>query len=227
MRDTENGRFPGEPGAEYDEAGERRETPAERRRRKVRANIVEVAERVFAEEGEEGLSMRRLAEAIDYSPAAIYKYFKSKEELLEEITEHFYERLGERLDASVESERFDKDTFCAFARAYVETGLENPNHYRMAFLGYDRSQPSRGQAQLQVGGRYAVMIQGLIRAGVFAEVDPRLAAMSAWSSLHGLTRILSWAVQAERNPADDPLSGFSMDEIVGFHIERLFSGFKA
>ncbi len=53
-------------------------TPAERRRLKVRDAIIEAAEDLFTKEGEQGISMRRLAEAIDYSPAAIYKYFDSK-----------------------------------------------------------------------------------------------------------------------------------------------------
>ena len=48
-------------------------SPAERRRRKVRDAIVSAAEEIFAEEGEAGLSMRRIAERIDYSPAALYK----------------------------------------------------------------------------------------------------------------------------------------------------------
>ena len=52
-------------------------SPAERRRLRVRGAILDAAEKVFAEEGETGLSIRRIADEIDYSPAAIYKYFSS------------------------------------------------------------------------------------------------------------------------------------------------------
>ena len=72
------------------------ETPADRRRSRVRESIISAAERVFAKEGEEGLSIRRLADEIDYSPSAIYKYFGSKEELIDELKEAFFERLLER-----------------------------------------------------------------------------------------------------------------------------------
>ena len=65
------------------------QTPASRRREKVRQTILEAAERVFAEEGYEGLSIRRLAEEIDYSPSAIYKYFASKTELVGCLKEAF------------------------------------------------------------------------------------------------------------------------------------------
>ena len=66
------------------------QTPATRRRNKVREAILAAAERMFAKEGESGLSIRRLAEEIDYSPSAIYKYFGSKEELLEELKDSFF-----------------------------------------------------------------------------------------------------------------------------------------
>jgi len=47
----------------------------------VAARSSKPRERVFAKEGEAGLSIRRfLAEEIDYSPSAIYKYFGSKED---------------------------------------------------------------------------------------------------------------------------------------------------
>ena len=65
-------------------------SPAERRRHKIRARILSAAEQVFAREGVDGLSIRRLAENIDYSPAAIYKYFKSKDELVDELKETFF-----------------------------------------------------------------------------------------------------------------------------------------
>ena len=53
----------------------------------MRGAILEAAERVFSVEGEAGLSIRRLAEEIDYSPSAIYKYFGSKDELVDELKE--------------------------------------------------------------------------------------------------------------------------------------------
>ena len=68
-------------------------TPAERRRIRVRGAILEAAERVFAVEGEAGLSIRRIADEIDYSPAAIYKYFGSKDELIDELKEAFFGRI--------------------------------------------------------------------------------------------------------------------------------------
>ena len=78
-------------------------SPAQRRRNKVRARILSAAERVFAREGASGLSIRRLAETIDYSPAAIYKYFSSKDELVDELKETFFELILENVNRIVDT----------------------------------------------------------------------------------------------------------------------------
>ena len=117
------------------------DTPADRRRRKVREAIIDAAEDIFSSEGEEGISMRRLAEAIDYSPAAIYKYFSSKDELFTAIREMFFERLLARIhEAMAEGGQIDR--LCSRCmRAYIETGMEEPNHYIMAFASSVTSKP--------------------------------------------------------------------------------------
>lgn len=74
-------------------------TPSERRRARTRSSTLKATEQVFVKEGEEGLSIRRLAEAIDYSPAAIYKYFVSKNELIDELKEVFFAQILENARA--------------------------------------------------------------------------------------------------------------------------------
>src|SRR5215468_6387059 len=120
------------------------DTPAERRKRKVRDSIIEAAEGVFAEEGEAGLSIRRLADRIDYSPAAIYKYFSSKDELLSELREQFFGRLLAHMRETRAAGLTDRERFAAALRAYVQTGLDNPNHYRMAFASLSGGPPQEG-----------------------------------------------------------------------------------
>ncbi|MGB2573600.1 MAG: TetR/AcrR family transcriptional regulator, partial [Henriciella sp.] len=77
-------------------------TPAERRKENIRRRILQAADEMLALEGASGLSIRRLAEITDYSPAAIYRYFPSKESLVEELKEAFFARLVDNLSASVD-----------------------------------------------------------------------------------------------------------------------------
>lgn len=53
----------------------------ERQKREIRQRILDVARDLFAVEGYEAVTMRRIAEQVEYSPAAIYLHFADKEEL--------------------------------------------------------------------------------------------------------------------------------------------------
>ncbi|GGG97706.1 MAG TPA: TetR family transcriptional regulator [Oceanicaulis sp.] len=200
-------------------------SPAERRRRKVRDAIVEAAEAIFTEEGEAGISMRRIAERIDYSPAALYKYFDSKEALFDEIREQFFERLYRRMVAVAETVTDGPQVNEECLRAYVETGLEQPAHYRLAFSSwfetdFDDRQDSFGYAASE---RLELMIQKAIADGWFRECDPTVAAMSVWAGAHGLTML---AVTIPDFPgAKEKCAHLTLDDLIAFHAEATGRGF--
>jgi len=199
------------------------DTPAERRKRKVRDMIIEAAEQVFAAEGEAGLSMRRLAERIDYSPAAIYKYFRSKDELLATIREQFFERLMDKLNQIFEGADYDKASFCNGLKAYVQTGVENPYHYLMAFAEFDKAPPDEGTLQYDAAVLLESMIQALVDKGVFRPVKAELASKSVWASLHGMTGLMACLPDFPEAFDEEP-GTVSRDELMDFHINQIFRG---
>ncbi len=201
-------------------------SPAERRRRKVRDAIIEAAETIFTEEGEAGISMRRIAERIDYSPAALYKYFDSKDALFDEIREQFFERLLKRLDAS----RCEND-LCLVCksclRVYIETGLEEPNHYLMAFSHWgEHSKPEEDSFAFAAARTLESMIEEGVVEGLFrSEIDPKLAAKSIWASLHGLTMLL---VAIEDFPEGMPGSEhIRREQVIETHLEMMMRSMTA
>ena len=162
-------------------------SPAERRRNKIRARILSAAERVFAREGVDGLSIRRLAENIDYSPAAIYKYFKSKDELIDELKESFFELILESVHRIADtSTPFDERARDCVA-TYVRIAVEKPYHYAAAFAGEasgDGPAPVDGEPgfELSKKGQAFNVLRGMIAEGVEngafrSEIDPSLAAV--------------------------------------------------
>jgi AcrR family transcriptional regulator len=204
------------------------DTPADRRRRKVRDAIIDAAEVIFSAEGEEGISMRRLAESIDYSPAAIYKYFASKDDLFEAIRDTFFERLLERIHGALE-EGGETAVLCASCmRAYIETGLEEPNHYLMAFSTSKRVAPhfhSEEDVAFQAEHVLVGMIESGMEQGIFRKVDPQVASKSVWASLHGLTALL---VGMEGFPTGMPGSEHvEADAVIDFHTDMILRGLKA
>ncbi|MEM1147360.1 MAG: TetR/AcrR family transcriptional regulator [Pseudomonadota bacterium] len=208
-------------------------SPAERRRNKIRARILTAAERVFAREGADGLSIRRLAENIDYSPAAIYKYFKSKDELVDELKESFFELLLENVHRIA-----DRSTpFAERARdcvaTYVQIATEKPYHYAAAFTGQALtsgpvdSEP--GFENSKKGQAFYVlrsMIEEGVSTGVFRkDVDPALAAKSLWASMHGLTMMI---VHIPTFPALNPAQNtLSRQDFILFHADQMIRGLEA
>src|SRR5579864_4345987 len=107
----------------------------ERHKRELRRVILDAAREIFAREGYESFSMRRLAKKIEYSPGSIYLHFKNKEELFETLVEESFERLRQALNR-IKNGHAEEDPAAALKkglRAYVDFGLRNPNDYRFAF----------------------------------------------------------------------------------------------
>jgi AcrR family transcriptional regulator len=213
------------------------DSPAERRRQKVRTAILDAAERVFSREGEAGLSIRRLAEEIDYSPAAIYKYFGSKEELVDQLKESFFECLLADIDEAAYTSLPFRERACQTFARYIETAITRPHHYVAAFS----NAPSFEGADL--AGRYAgkdpaafrasekgkafQVIAGLIEegqaSGIFrSDMDPLLAAKSLWASMHGLAMLL---IQLPGFPVwlPTPHPDLTRPDFIQLHTQLMFS----
>src|SRR5262245_39578204 len=66
----------------------------ERDREVVRRSILDAARELFVAEGYQNVSIRKIAERIEYSPAAIYSYFPSKDDIFFALAEEGFRLLG-------------------------------------------------------------------------------------------------------------------------------------
>ena len=212
------------------------ESPAERRRRKVRETILSVADDVFAREGEQGLSIRKLADAVDYSPAAIYKYFSSKDELMDALQEAFFARLHERIGERLKADPEAKTDYRGCVRLYVETALERPHHYASAFDGVrDNLTPSASKAHWddfttsEAGKAYwwlRTMVQRGIDEGAFrGDLNPSLAAKSLWASMHGLAMLMTHIPNFPGHFPDEP-DTINQSAFIDYHADQIIRGME-
>ena len=74
----------------------------------LRAQLLDVAARLLREEGEEGLSMRRLAQELGVSRTAPYHHFSDKHSLLCGIAEEGFRRFRQ---VNADAELWNVDTF--------------------------------------------------------------------------------------------------------------------
>jgi AcrR family transcriptional regulator len=100
----------------------------------LRQEILDAASELFVRDGYENVSMRRIADKIEYSPTTIYIYFKDKAELLEQVCKETFAKLVQRLGKIMERPGDPVERLKSGLVAYIEFGLENPHQYRATFM---------------------------------------------------------------------------------------------
>jgi AcrR family transcriptional regulator len=114
----------------------------ERDREAVRRAILDAARELFVAEGFQNVSIRKIAERIEYSPAAIYGYFPSKDDIFFSLAEEGFHLLGD--PAAVRTDPALKDAppldriRAVFWRLFTFS-REQPQYFALMFV--DRSVP--------------------------------------------------------------------------------------
>ena len=108
-------------------------SPAKRRHSKTRHDILAAAHALLKEKGIDGLTMRELADRMDYSPAALYKYFHDKEAILEGLRQEGWSLLRAANAEAAVSPLAPPELLKALGRAYQEFAARYPELYLLMF----------------------------------------------------------------------------------------------
>jgi AcrR family transcriptional regulator len=174
------------------------QTRRARHRQSLRQQVLDAARDIFVKEGYQGLSMRRIANKIDYSPTAIYLHFKDKQELVFHLCEETFSRLVRELE-SLPDEKDPVVRVKAGLRRYVDFGLKNPQHYLATFVipHENRFDPQIAPQHykednfgMRALGILRTQIAACIAARRFRKLDLELATRTLWSATHGITSLL-------------------------------------
>jgi AcrR family transcriptional regulator len=167
-------------------------TPRKRRQQQTRYAILEAASRIIREQGASQLSMRAIAEAIDYSPAGLYEYFGSKEEIIQAVCRQGHGFLHQallRVDAALPP----SDRLVALGQAYIRFALENPETYMLMFtLGGASADPAEVAGEESVYTVLVGAIQQGLDTGVFTArpaFRQQEMAYAAWALVHGIAML--------------------------------------
>jgi AcrR family transcriptional regulator len=113
------------------------QTPSKRRFQKTRQGILDAARSIIVEQGVHALSMRSLAEKVDYSASAIYKYFENKEEIISVLRQEGWEISARISQAHVQPGMTMKETFVQMGLGYLEFARAYPAHYELIMTATD------------------------------------------------------------------------------------------
>ncbi|MEZ4518703.1 MAG: TetR/AcrR family transcriptional regulator [Chloroflexota bacterium] len=107
--------------------------PQKRRQAQTRQDIIQNAHRMIVDQGIGGLSIRAVADSINYTPGALYKYFESKDDLIDAVRADCFERLNIFILERVQSATNAADMLLQGGMAYIEYAGQYPQEYHLMF----------------------------------------------------------------------------------------------
>ncbi len=168
----------------------------EREREEVRTRILDAARELFAVEGVDSVTMRRIADRIEYSPTAIYFHFRDKDALIAELCACDFRGFGQRI-APMAQIADPIERLRATGHAYVEFGLSNPSHYRFMFMtpkpphAESAADIERGNPEEDAYAFLTAIVAEAVAAGRFRPeaADVSLASQVIWAGVHGIVSL--------------------------------------
>ena len=170
-------------------------THRERRRVQTRDEILQAARDVFAESGALDFSLAEIARRLGFTPAALYKYFDSKDDLVKVLAENAMANLAGAL-ARVSPALPPDQRVVEMGMAYLGFARDNPHDIALVAmhesLQMTHAGGHAGLEELVMGVFREGAAQGVFSAATDQDVE--LMVYGAWSLVHGM------AVLLERQP---------------------------
>jgi len=153
-----------------------------------RRRLCDVAERLFAERGPQGVTMRELARELGVSAMTPYRYFQDKESILAAVRANAFDDFAAALEQAALTRGNAAERADAVGRAYLDFAFSNPAAYRLMF---DLAQQDDGRfPELERAGKRArATMTGYMEAlvaGGFLAGDPEMLGQIFWATVHGL-----------------------------------------
>ncbi|MBN3758293.1 TetR/AcrR family transcriptional regulator [Paraburkholderia sp. Tr-20389] len=183
-----------------------------RQKQELRERILDAARRIVMREGFGALSMRKIADAVEYSPATLYLHFESRDAIARALCAEGYAQLLATFEPLVaiadHAERLK-----AIGRAYVAFGVAHPETYRLIFMedpsytgaalggeGVDNAADNADDAafRLMVESIDALKAQGRLRGAP----DSQVCAEAFWATMHGIVALHLTCPVFPRAPLD-------------------------
>lgn len=180
----------------------------QRQKAQLREQILEAAREIVVKEGFRALSMRKLADAVEYAPATLYLHFQSRDEIARELCLRGFQELWSFLEPAG-SLADPLERLRATSERYVQFGVSHPETYQFIFM----EDPEITSSVLRGGPEDAGARSFLLLVGAFEELrgqgrlgpvaEPQRLAEVLWAGLHGVVSLKLTCSEFLRTPAEE------------------------
>ena len=162
----------------------------------LRDEILIAAERILIETNDQSaLSIRAIATAVGVTPPSIYLHFADRNDLVFAVCERHAEQLEQAMARAAEGIEDAWERIRRRGYAYMQWGLDNPEHYRILMMSRPDHTPDRF-----VDGRLAdtaglVPVAEDLAAAIASEKvtlddDPLEITKTLWMMIHGMVSLV-------------------------------------
>jgi len=197
----------------------------ERQRRGLREKILDAARELFTSSGYEAVTMRKIAEKIEYSPTTIYLHFSDKHALVRELCTADFLDLASRFRV-LAAERDPIVRLKGIGAAFLRFAQERPNHYRMMFMtpyppvAVKERRIEKGNPEVDAWAFVKSTVEEAQRAGVLRNDPggPEALAQLFFAGIHGIAAL-------HIAKSNDPwIDWRPVDEIADHMIDAILRG---
>jgi AcrR family transcriptional regulator len=155
--------------------------------------ILQAAHNLFLTKGFDQVSIRNIADEIEYSPATIYLYFKDKNDLFLALHDMSFKAFNQFIaDIFKIKDPFKRLT--ALGQRYIDFALEHPQYYEMMFIIHAPMLCEANKDQWPEGSKALDAVEYLMaeckKGGYFKGQDVKVLAFLAWSHMHGICSLI-------------------------------------
>ena len=168
---------------------------ATERRDKRRREILDVAARLFAENGYESVTLRAIADELGYAHAALYRYFPGKFSVVDEICRETFDGLMVKVQKVEAKGSTEKETLFQVSRAFISFCLKHPMQFRAVFFNSQNWGDIRSGEHIDKVGRecFDRLVNIFLKTETASAktLDSKLLdAHTWWTSLFGTAQVL-------------------------------------
>ncbi|MGW4067208.1 TetR/AcrR family transcriptional regulator [Nocardia grenadensis] len=162
----------------------------QKRRERERAErhrlIIDTARELAETEGWDAVTVRKLADRIEYSQPVLYSHFAGKRAIVTAVAEDGIAELAAALHRARATAESESDALAALARAYIEFAIEHPAVYD-AMFAMSTDLKFGPEATQVLRDAFAELVAAL--APFAGDHDVETFTETGWSALHGLATL--------------------------------------
>ena len=166
----------------------------EKQKLEIRKMILDASMKLFIEDGFEKVSLRKIADLIEYSPTTIYLYFRDKNEILYQLCEIGFSKMA-AFNAELAEIKNPLVRLHKMGENYLRFGLNYPEYYDLMFI---QLAPMETLEKMKCGEwdqgdqtlNYLMQtIQECMDRKLMISGDVKAAAIAIWSLVHGMVAL--------------------------------------